>query len=50
MGIPIFFHIFALQFENNKNKHMNTKTNAFINAANFRPTTLTENGAKTLIS
>lgn len=29
---------------------MNTKTNAFINAANFRSTTLTENGAKTYIT
>ena len=27
---------------------MNTKTNAFINAVNFKPTTLTENGALTL--
>ncbi len=54
MVIPIFFHIFALRFENNKNKHMNTKTatktNAFINAANFRSTTLTENGAVTNVT
>ena len=54
MVISIFFHIFASQFENNKNKHMNTKTatktNAFINAANFRSTTLTENGAVTNVT
>ena len=53
MVIPIIFHIFAKRNEKHI-KHMNTKTatktNAFVNAVNYKTTTFTENGAVTLDS